>query len=49
MAATRLIALHKNREIRCGLSEKPHGLRPEPGQDTAGRTGQQLRMQSLDG
>ena len=39
----------KQGKIRCGLSEKPHGLRPEPGQDTAGRTGQQLRMQSLDG
>ena len=39
---------NKKAEVGCGLSEKPHGLRPEPRQDTAGRTGQQLRMQSLD-
>ena len=30
MAATRLIALHKNKgQVGCGLPEKPHGLREE--------------------
>lgn len=32
VAATRLIALHKNKgKVCCGLSEEPHGLCTKPG------------------
>ena len=49
MAATRLIALHKNKGKSVAACLKSRTDYAEPGQDTAGRTGQQLRMQSLDG
>ena len=50
MAATRLIALHKNKGksvVACLKSRTDYAQKP--GEDRTGRTGQQLRVQSSDG